>query len=224
MTDSTLSDPKPIGDFVMPEFLAELPPPKPFDTEAFMRSEVCNDGVRYFDRYCPPAYKTFDQNHPGLASNAKSVETTLAYKFNSRGLLLSGPTNKGKTRTCWQLLRRLYGEDAVECRWYHAMDFFTQLQECVKYGRDDAKGWISDLAWRKMVFIDDLGQEANLKSREDWAEGWFFRFLDLRIERALPLVITTNLTAKDMARKQNDIRSDPFLRRVLDVCDVVRYY
>jgi DNA replication protein DnaC len=79
------------------------------------------------------------------------------------------------------------------------------------------------LAWRKVVFIDDWGQEANLKSRENWAEGWFFRFVDYRIERGLPLIITTNLTAKDIARKEGDVRGDPLLRRLLEMSDVVKF-
>lgn len=207
----------------VPPYPEPVSPSEPIDVTAFVKDARKRDGNGYFDRFCPSAYKDFNPDHPDIRKNAHAIQTVLNYKIGTKGLILTGPTNLGKTRVLWQLLRRLYAENGVECRWYHAMDFFTELQECIKYGRDDAKGWVDSVAWRRCVFLDDIGQEANLKSREDWAEGWFFRFLDLRLERKLPLFITTNLTAKDMAHRQNDIRSDPFLRRVLDICDVVKF-
>ena len=225
MNDSTLSDPKPLGDFISVNNPIPFYPPGASGTDGppKVAPPHLTDGMRYFEQFCPVAYKEFDPEHPNLIKNRDAINAVLSYQFSTKGLLLTGPTNKGKTRVAWQLLKRLYADDGVECRWYHSMDFFSKLQEFVSYGRDDAREWVSAVANRRVVFIDDLGQEANLKSREEWAEGWFFRFLDWRLERKLPLIITTNLTAKDIANKQGDIRSDPLLRRMLDVCDVVKF-
>ncbi|MCJ7823953.1 MAG: ATP-binding protein [Anaerolineales bacterium] len=219
-------DPKLLGDDGDLTILASLEPSAPttpIDIPLFIKEARKGDGMRYFEHACPSQYRDFDKGHPDIVKNSAQVDAVLAYQFSPKGMLLTGPTGKGKTRSCWQLLRRLYAEDGIECRWWHAMDFFTELQDQVKFGRDDAKGWVSDLAWRKIVFIDDWGQEANLKSRESWAEGWFFRFVDYRIERGLPLIITTNLTAKDIARREGDVRGDPMLRRLLEMCEVVKF-
>lgn len=204
---------KPAPDFVMPEV----------DVSTEVRNARKSDGQRYYDTFRPKAFHGFDAAHPLLASNVAAINSILSWEYESKGLLITGPTGKGKSRSCWELLRRLYAQEGLECRWYHSMDWLTELNECMKYGRDDAKGWVSDVAWRRVVFLDDWGQEANAKSREDWAQSWFFRFLDYRLERRLPLIITTNLTAKDIAQKNSDVRGDPLLRRLLEVCTVVKF-
>lgn len=181
------------------------------------------DGARYFAKFCPEPFKNFDRERPDILANRIPISLVLNWQYQNKGLLLSGPTGKGKSRACWQLLKRLYAEEGNECRWYHAMDFFTELHECVKYGRDDAKGWVSDVAWRKVVFIDDWGQEANLKAREDWAQSWFFRFLDYRLERQLPVIITTNLSGKEIASRETEVRGDPLIRRLLEICTVLKF-
>lgn len=193
------------------------------DVPAEVRKARMSDGARYYDRYRPKAFSGYDRNHPSLAANSAAIASILGWGYQDKGLLITGPTGKGKSRSCWELLRRLYAEEGHECRWYHAMDWLTELNECMKYGRDDAKGWVSDVAWRRVIFLDDWGQEANSKSREDWAQSWFFRFLDYRLERKLPIIITTNLTAKDIADKNSDVRSDPLLRRLLEICTVVKF-
>jgi len=53
----------------------------------------------------------------------------------------------------------------------------------------------------------------------------FFRMLDLRLgaRPARPLIITTNLTAAQIAAGQAGVRADPLLRRLLDLCEVVKF-
>lgn len=193
------------------------------DVPAEVRRARMTDGKRYYDRFRPSAFEGFKVDHPSLVANSAALASVLHWKYQDKGLLITGPTGKGKTRACWELLRRLYAEEGNECRWYHTMDWLTELNECIKYGRDDAKGWVSDVAWRRVVFLDDWGQEANTKAREDWAQAWFFRFLEYRLERKLPIIITTNLTAKDIAQKNSDVRGDPLLRRILEICTVIKF-
>lgn len=175
-----------------------------------------------YDHYCPSEYRAYNRQHSALAANGAAADRVLAWRYGRKGLLLSGPTGRVKTRTAWELVRLLCAS-GVEVRPYHAMDWFSELHECVKYGRDEAKEWVSAVAWRSVVFIDDWGQEANLKAREDWAQAWFFRFLDLRIERGLPLIVTTNLSAQAIIDRHESIKSDPLLRRLLEVCEVVKF-
>lgn len=197
--------------------------PPDSSTKEYIQGVRRRDGERYFDRFCPEAYRSFDVTHHSISPNRAQISRVITWEPQAKGMLLSGPTGRGKTRACWQLLKRLYAEQGVECRWYHAMDFFTELHECIKYGRDDARGWIEAVAWRNVVFMDDWGQEVNLKAREDWAQSWFFRFLDLRLERRLPLIITTNMGAKDIAERNNNLRGDPLIRRLLEVCEIVKF-
>ena len=85
----------------------------------------------------------------------------------------------------WALMQRLGCGDGHDVRYWSASDWFTTLQENIRFGRDEARGWVNTVARRHIVFIDDYGQEAMQSSREDWARGWFFQFLDIRVGEGL---------------------------------------
>lgn len=219
-----MADPKSLAEVTPSAFpapAAAVPAP---DLGDYLIDCRKRDGERYVATFCPESLRTFDPEHPTAQANREAISKVLLWERGAKGLLLTGPTGKCKTRASWQLLARLYRDEGVECRWWHSADFFAALGAEVKYGRDDARGWVDAVASRPVVFLDDWGQEANLKAREDWAQSWFFRFIDLRLERRLPIIITTNLQAKDIAGMQADsIRADPLLRRLLELCEVVKF-
>jgi hypothetical protein len=174
---------------------------------------------------CPPALRESDWQHPRLVPYAGQIAAILGHSPAQKGLLASGPTGRGKSRAMWALMHRLACEEGRDIRYYHAVEFFAALQSRISYGQDDANGWIEAVARVPIVFIDDLGQQSLLRSREDWAQGWFFRFLDIRVGERLPLYITTNLRAEDMVPTdaRANLRGDPLLRRLLDLCDPVKF-
>jgi len=219
-------------DVVVPGYIPPAVPPTPeqraSELERLARDYIARarkqDAIARYEAYCPPEYKSYDRNHPVAAANMENINRILSWKYGKRGLLVTGPTGVNKTRSLWGLTRRLAHDDGVDFRYYNASDWLSGLHECVKYGRDEAKGWVDKLGWCPLVIIDDWGQEATLKSREDWAQAWFFRFLDLRIERGLPVVMTTNLKARDIAERSDAIRGDPLIRRMLEIMDVVNFW
>lgn len=176
-------------------------------------------------------YPESDWAHPGLAANRAAIERVLAWQVGPRGLLLSGPTGSGKSRSIFGLYRRLACEEGREVRYFFAGDWFSALQRELKFGRDEARPFVEECASREILILDDLGQEALTTAREDWAQGWFFRLLDLRIAgcregKPRPLIISTNLSAGDFAAKVGagqPIRQEPLLRRLLALCEVVKF-
>jgi DNA replication protein DnaC len=215
-----------IGDILRAELIPspQAEPPQDADQPDALTRQIIEDARRRdawacYERECPIEYRDFDSTHPALAAYLEQVNTVLAWRPGKRGLLLSGSTGRGKTRAVWALIRRL-ALDGVTVRSYHASDWFSTLQARLAGGRDDARGWIDAVARHPVVFVDDLGQEAIVRGREAWAESWFLRFVDLRVSSGRPLLVTTNLTASDFG---GSVRSDPLLRRLLEVAEPVRF-
>lgn len=188
-----------------------------------VRQQRRQDAVGRWESACPKDLKISDWHHPQLLPHREPIERVLMYQLGEKGIITSGPTGRGKSRAMWQLMRRLGVDEGNDVRYWTASDWFTTLQEQIRYGRDDARGWVETVASRKVVFIDDLGQEAVQLSRADWSSAWFFRFLDIRVGEKLPLFVTTNLRAEDMAARAGNLRGDPLLRRLLDLCEPVSF-
>jgi DNA replication protein DnaC len=200
----------------------------PFDGEAatlaFLAEARKRDAIARFDSAVPPTMRESDWGHAGMSANRAQIERVLGHQVGAKGLLLSGRTGRGKTRSMWALMRRLAHDEARDIRYFHASDWFSQLQACLTYGRDDARGWVDAVARRPIVFVDDLGQEAIQTARSEWAMSWFMRFLDIRVSERLPLYVTTNLDAQGIAeRGASSVRGDPMVRRLIEICEPIKF-
>jgi DNA replication protein DnaC len=200
----------------------------PFDHEGasahFLAEARKRDAIARFDSAVPPTMRESDWGHAEIVTNRAQIDRVLAHKVGAKGLLLSGRSGRGKTRSMWALMRRLAHEEARDVRYFHAGDWFATLQGCLNYGRDDARGWVDAVARRPVVYIDDLGQEAIQTARSEWAMSWFMRFLDIRVSERLPLYVTTNLDAQGIAeRGASSVRGDPMVRRLIEICEPVKF-
>lgn len=194
-------------------------------TAQLVREARLKDATNRFYADIGGEYLDTDWQHPSMKANRVQIERIKSWQFGKRGILASGPTGLGKTRAITALYRRLACEEGRDVRYFNAADFFASLGAQVKYGRDDAQGWVKSIATRSIFILDDLGQEAVQKSQEEWAQSWFFRFLDIRREHGLPLILTTNLSAPQIAGRHDrqNLRADPLLQRLLDLCEVVKF-
>lgn len=191
--------------------------------EAYHRDAILRTRVAYFEANCPRAYKEFDPSHPTIQRNRACIDAVTGWRAGPLGILASGETSLGKTRSMFALCKRLLCEDCKDVAIWHAKDWFTELQGNVRYGQDEAAAFVKRTAERPILFIDDYGQEALLRNREEWATGWFFRLLDLRIGNRLPLLMTTNMSAKQMAEGSRDITGHPLVRRLLELAEPVKF-
>lgn len=210
--------------------LKPAPGAPPVDLEArsaeFMADAKRRDAEARWQATCPPDFKASNWDHPELKPYRASIDRVLAWKYQPLGLIASGPTGRGKTRSICELYRRLACEEGIDVRYYYAGDWFSLLQSEIRYGRDDARHWVEECARHRLIILDDLGQEAVTTARSEWAAAWFFRFLDLRIGAKLPLIVSTNLTANQIAGEhaaQKGIRHEPLIRRLLELGEVVKF-
>lgn len=212
--------------------LLNLTPPADyvFDPEARGREYLAEakkrDAIGRFNATCPDDYKQSDWSNPALLPYMHAIERVKSWQNGPLGIIASGPTGRGKTRAISELYRRLSCDEGLDVRFWYAGDWFSSLQQEIRYGRDDAKYWVENCAKHKIVILDDLGQEAVTTARAEWAAAWFFRFLDLRIGAKLPLIVSTNLTANQIAGEhsaQKGIRHEPLIRRLLELGEVVKF-
>jgi DNA replication protein DnaC len=173
-------------------------------------------------------YQETDWSNPALAPHLEQSRQVMGWQVGGKGMLIAGPSGRGKSRAVAQLYRRLAIEEKRDVRYFHASDWFSLLGENVRYGVDDARKFVNRQAEAPIFIMDDLGQQARVsKEKEEHAQAWFFRFLDLRRQRGMPVLITTNLSAVEIAAdpgtNRRNIRRDPLLVRLFDLCDVVSY-
>lgn len=217
-----MSDPQPASQV----FGAEPYGGPRFDFDAigadYLAKAKISAAVAEWERACPPFLQHSDFQHPDLARSDGQIRKVLGWSDSRVGLIASGPSGLGKSRAMWALMLKL-AKRGKEIRYFTASEFFGELQAQVRFGRDDAGSWVKAVAGVPIVFIDDLGQEAMQASKQDWARSWFFQFLDIRSGHRLPLFITTNLGAKEMAENTGDLKAHPLLRRLLMVCEPVRF-
>jgi len=228
------NEPQPVAEAIA---LPIPPPSAPVDLdqlgEAYLLDAILRTRREYFKKRTPPAYQDeFDVARAAKYAgdpkrkpydNTAAIERVLGWKRSPVGLLLSGPQGRGKTRAAFALCRRLLCDESVDVAIWTASDFFAELQTFVRYGNDEAGAFVERQAARAVFFLDDFGQQALLRSREDWAQAWFFRFLDIRLGAKLPLILTTNQTADQIAGRDHDIKGDPLLRRLIEVADPVKF-
>ena len=205
-------------------------PPIDFEERGreYLHAAKKRDAIARYEADCEKGYPEADWTCLHLAPYADAIDKVRNWQYGPRGILASGPTGRGKSRAVFDLYRRLACEEGRDVKYCFAGDWFSALQGEIRYGRDDARAWVENMACRSIVILDDLGQEAVTTARQDWAEAWFFRFLDLRVAKKLPLIVTTNLDARAIAgatdsRGYPSIRANPLIRRLLELTVAVKF-
>jgi len=195
------------------------------DPEADTAERLKKARTELWRRSCPSGLQETNWSHPDLIAYRKQIDRVRTWEVGQRGLLLAGRTGRGKSRSLWALLKRLMCEEARDVGVWTAADWFAVLQSYVSYGRDDAQGFVRACAVRPILVIDDLGQEAVMTSRQDWARSHFFALLDQRLGAGLPMLVTTNLTANQLAGsgRADEIRGEPLVRRLMELCEVIKF-
>ena len=185
------------------------------------------DRLARFEADVGEKYRQTDWTHPKMQPFLAVSQRVMAWQPGGRGLLVTGPSGRGKTRAVSALYRRLAIEEGRDVRYFNAADWFAMLGEQVNYGKDDARPFINRHARYPIFILDDMGQQARVsKQRDEHVQAWFFRFLDIRRAEGLPLIMTTNLSAREIAASDDPnglIRADPLMVRLFDLCEIVSY-
>lgn len=119
------------------------------------------------------------------------------------GIVLSGDFGRGKTGLLTPVLRH-HIEQGRSGLWIEVYDFISEIQR--EYGRKREAGE-PDLAAQKMdaaqnagiILLDDMGDKSREKEETDDRRRIVYQVINYRHNHTLPMLITTNLTGKEMA-------------------------
>jgi hypothetical protein len=80
----------------------------PMYVEEMRRLEAEREHRHAWQKLCPPEYR--NSSHERLP-NSEKFEQVQKWQYGPVGLLLFGPTRRGKTRAVWKLLERLHFDE-----------------------------------------------------------------------------------------------------------------
>lgn len=147
-----------------------------------------------------------DQKNENIAR--RYVANFDAMREQGTGLLLCGSVGTGKSFLAAAIANELISQ-GTPCLMTNFSRIISRVSE--KFGGDQK--YLDDLNRFDLLIIDDLGSERDTEFT--WEK--VMNVVDARYRAGLPLIITTNLTLKDLA-DPSDIRRQRVFSRLKEMC------
>ena len=155
------------------------------------------------------------ENYTVVASNVKAYGIAKRYIENwetmyerNQGLLIWGDVGTGKSCTA-----ALIANELINRMIPVMMTSFVKLLQELKGCETDETELIQRLNGAKLLIIDDLGAER----ATDYALEKVYDIIDSRYRKNRPIILTTNLTMKEM-QENSDIRYSRIYDRIFEMC------
>jgi DNA replication protein DnaC len=165
---------------------------------------------------CPPEYRnTISEQLP----NVPKFEEVQKWQYGPKGLLLVGPTRRGKTRSAWKLLERLHFDEHQKIMAFTPMDLKLAVANAWR-DTETAEDWIDTLRYVDVLFFDDLD---TIKFTEAVEETIYDAF-EFRPTHQRPVIATVNRTGRELAARMNaNGRGAKIVERMREYCQVVNF-
>lgn len=183
--------------------------------KAMERIERLRNSSLIDDKLKDARLKTFQKD----ADNQKVF--TLAERYVQRfdemyekrqGILFWGTVGTGKSYTAACIANELLDRTIPV-----VMTSFVKILQNIQGNQEEEKVIMSRLNDARLLIIDDLGTERNT----DYALEKVYNIIDSRYRSGKPLILTTNMTLKEM-QETTDIRYKRIYDRIFEMCFPVR--
>lgn len=159
---------------------------------------------------------TFDTDD-GLSAKTMQVahnyvDNFAAFEAKGKGLLLFGGVGCGKSFAAACIANELINRD-VPCM----MTNFSRIVNTLSESFEGRQRYIDSLNCFKLLVIDDLAAERDT----DYMWEQVMNVVDSRYRAGLPLIVTTNLTAQELANPA-DVRKARVFSRLMEMCIPVK--
>ncbi|HZS19219.1 MAG TPA: hypothetical protein VFA51_14925 [Candidatus Udaeobacter sp.] len=171
---------------------------------------------RAWESLCPPEYR---ETSPERLPNLEKFEQVQRWQFGPMGLLLVGPTRRGKTRSAWKLLERLHFEEHRGIIAMSPMDLKLAVAS-VWRDAETADTWIWRLRSAGVVFLDDLDTVRFTEAVEET----IYDIFEFRPTHREPVIATVNRTGRELAARMNtNGRGAKIVERMREYCQIVNF-
>lgn len=177
---------------------------------------VAKSRKQLWDQLCPKAYQ---KTEPHRLPSPTKLERILRWKFGGeRGLLLAGPSGRGKTRCAWKLLQReFFAGRSVSC-----IDSTFGLRYMQKVATSGAVAfeWLDHQMRVDILFMDDT---LKVKLDNSGSETALFAVIEERMANQKPIILTTNDTVESLAQRMSSDRAEATIRRLRECCEIIPF-
>ena len=135
-----------------------------------------------------------------------------------KGLIVHGPTRKGKTRMVWLLIKRLLAEGATVSA-FTSGEFARKTAEAYSEGGSSPREWFKSVTSSDYLFIDDLGK-CKLTER---VESELFDVVEHVTSRSGKLLVTCNAVGDELASRMSTDRGPAIVSRLREFCESVSF-
>lgn len=213
------------GDFFNYSYSEDFPTIKPHvcsDCSEVMREQAREDNakmaksrkskrlLREWKEICPSLYLESDPEQlPGQGK--KCNDWLMKWKYGPLGLWLRGDTGSGKTRLATMLLRRLHLE-GWKVHFLTHCEFSEQSRKYSFEPPTERVRWFNHLTTVDVLLLDDLGKEKFTEK----PESDLFNLVDSRSSNEKPMIVTSNLSGRELEEKMSKDRGEPLVRRLAE--------
>jgi hypothetical protein len=165
---------------------------------------------------CPTEYRNTNSERLPTLEKFEQVQN---WQYGPMGLLLVGPTRRGKTRSVWKLLERLHFDERRSIIAFSPMDLKLEVAKAWQ-DPEKAEDWIDRLRSVGILFFDDLD---TVKFTEAVEETIYDAF-EFRPTHRRPVIATVNRTGRELAARMNaNGRGAKIVERMREYCQVVNF-
>ena len=158
----------------------------------------------------------FDQDNgkvPQIAQAKQYADHWKEVSVNSLGLLFWGPPGTGKTFAAACIANALLEIKDIHEPTVRMTTFAQILNALPAMTAQDKERYLKKLLDCDLLILDDFGMER----QTEYAREQIFHIVDGRYLRRKPLIVTTNLSLKEL-KKTSDMAQQRICDRILELC------